>query len=172
MLSEDTPWVQQVREAVALQIPSLKPCLNVVPRNQHIQAFTRANNNADNDSRLYGIDNSANPHGRMGMKHPFSVSSFSNDILQQLGSHSMMPSGYQTSSLKNYSARNVEILPYKKRSRKKAEEDRVCSNCGSVETPFWRKEKDSGKSLCNACGLFASKNNYSRPSKLWKADKE
>lgn len=39
----------------------------------------------------------------------------------------------------------------------------VCKNCGTTSTPFWRKDKADGKPLCNACGLYASKNDAPRP---------
>lgn len=45
---------------------------------------------------------------------------------------------------------------------------RTCSNCGTPSTPFWRKDRDTGLSICNACGLYASKNDHPRPAKLWR----
>lgn len=39
----------------------------------------------------------------------------------------------------------------------------VCKNCGTQSTPFWRKDKADGKPLCNACGLYFSKNESHRP---------
>ena len=58
---------------------------------------------------------------------------------------------------------------WKKRKRMQKDRieymDRKCSNCGSSSTPFWRKDKETGKHLCNACGLYASKNNCPRPFK-------
>lgn len=45
---------------------------------------------------------------------------------------------------------------------------RVCSNCGSTDTPFWRRDPDSGQPLCNACGLYLSKNSHARPVNLWR----
>jgi hypothetical protein len=46
----------------------------------------------------------------------------------------------------------------------------VCKNCGTKTTPFWRKDKHDGKPLCNACGLYFSKNDAPRPKSLWKAE--
>ena len=46
----------------------------------------------------------------------------------------------------------------------------VCKNCGTKSTPFWRKDKNDGKPLCNACGLYFSKNDAPRPKILWKQD--
>ena len=50
----------------------------------------------------------------------------------------------------------------------KTKERRVCVNCKSTETPFWRKGKDGVGSLCNACGLYLAKNDAHRPPLLWR----
>jgi hypothetical protein len=47
---------------------------------------------------------------------------------------------------------------------------KVCSNCGTSSTPFWRKNKIGGLPLCNACGLYYSKNDAQRPKELWKQE--
>jgi GATA zinc finger len=46
--------------------------------------------------------------------------------------------------------------------------EKRCSNCGASNTPFWRKDRFSKLSLCNACGLYAAKNDHPRPFRLWK----
>jgi hypothetical protein len=51
------------------------------------------------------------------------------------------------------------------------EQVQVCKNCGTVCTPFWRKDQSDLLPLCNACGLYATKNGSMRPSNLWKQDK-
>jgi hypothetical protein len=48
----------------------------------------------------------------------------------------------------------------------------VCKNCGTKSTPFWRKDKNDGLPLCNACGLYFSKNDAPRPKILWKQDEQ
>ena len=50
----------------------------------------------------------------------------------------------------------------------KSKVPKVCVNCKSTETPFWRKDKDGGGSLCNACGLYLAKNDAPRPAQLWR----
>ena len=45
---------------------------------------------------------------------------------------------------------------------------KTCVNCGVSKTPFWRKERDGGGSLCNACGLYLAKNDAPRPKMLWR----
>jgi len=60
------------------------------------------------------------------------------------------------------------------RSKKCAEasQNKVCSNCGTSSTPFWRKNKNGGLPLCNACGLYFSKNDAMRPRELWRGSSD
>lgn len=57
-----------------------------------------------------------------------------------------------------------------KKPRKIRNENKVCSNCASHSTPFWRKDRNTGLPLCNACGLYYAKNDAMRPKVLWKQD--
>ncbi|GAA5990935.1 hypothetical protein JCM5350_008284 [Sporobolomyces pararoseus] len=46
----------------------------------------------------------------------------------------------------------------RKKKKPKAEEGEfVCRDCGTVDSPEWRKGPDGPKSLCNACGLRYAK---------------
>ncbi|GAX82843.1 hypothetical protein CEUSTIGMA_g10269.t1 [Chlamydomonas eustigma] len=75
-----------------------------------------------------------------------------------------MPSGSKRSIDGSYSHGLV------KKGKRNSKDFKVCKNCGTTATPFWRKDKNDGKPLCNACGLYHAKNDAPRPKGLWKAD--
>jgi len=69
--------------------------------------------------------------------------------------------------------REYQILPEigsngTSKKSKPGHEVKVCNNCGTTDTPFWRKEKTGGMPLCNACGLYHAKNDAPRPKLLWR----
>ncbi|KAH0588261.1 hypothetical protein H2248_006969 [Termitomyces sp. 'cryptogamus'] len=45
-----------------------------------------------------------------------------------------------------------------------------CSHCHATSTPLWRREPNTLKPLCNACGLYLSQRNKYRPQELIDAD--
>lgn len=47
---------------------------------------------------------------------------------------------------------------------------KCCSHCQTTSTPLWRRDPASGRSLCNACGLYVQQHDKSRPQKLIEAD--
>ncbi|KAF7312896.1 hypothetical protein MKEN_00974000 [Mycena kentingensis (nom. inval.)] len=48
--------------------------------------------------------------------------------------------------------------------------NRVCHRCGATNTPLWRREPGTQRSLCNACGLYAQHRHIDRPQALIDAD--
>ncbi|KAJ5637983.1 hypothetical protein N7490_007862 [Penicillium lividum] len=46
--------------------------------------------------------------------------------------------------------------------RKRLKSQHVCSDCGTADSPEWRKGPDGPKTLCNACGLRWSKKEKKR----------
>lgn len=46
-----------------------------------------------------------------------------------------------------------EVKPRKKKKPRIEEEEYVCTDCGTVDSPEWRKGPLGPKTLCNACGL-------------------
>jgi len=68
------------------------------------------------------------------------------------------------------SGNRVVKAPTSSRKSSKPKEAKVCVNCKSMDTPYWRKDKDGVGSLCNACGLYLAKNDAPRPALLWRRD--
>lgn len=52
---------------------------------------------------------------------------------------------------------NAKKSPYAKGAKEK-----VCLNCGTKETPLWRRSRN-GADLCNACGLYYRNHSEHRP---------
>ncbi|KAF7726465.1 hypothetical protein EC973_008700 [Apophysomyces ossiformis] len=47
----------------------------------------------------------------------------------------------------------------------KVDEGTVCANCGTSTTPLWRRDT-SGKTICNACGLYYKLHRVHRPATM------
>ncbi|KAK9817671.1 hypothetical protein WJX72_000420 [[Myrmecia] bisecta] len=39
----------------------------------------------------------------------------------------------------------------------------VCANCNTTSTPLWRKDRNTGEVLCNACGVYLKTHGRTRP---------
>ncbi|GAB4820800.1 hypothetical protein N2152v2_007846 [Parachlorella kessleri] len=40
----------------------------------------------------------------------------------------------------------------------------VCVNCGTTQTPLWRRDRETGLTRCNACGIFLKTHGRERPA--------
>ncbi|GAX75303.1 hypothetical protein CEUSTIGMA_g2748.t1 [Chlamydomonas eustigma] len=38
----------------------------------------------------------------------------------------------------------------------------TCANCGTSKTPLWRKDRETGLTMCNACGIYKQTHGYDR----------
>ncbi|KAJ6451934.1 GATA binding protein 2, partial [Mycena sanguinolenta] len=47
-----------------------------------------------------------------------------------------------------------------------------CSNCGKLTSPIWRRDSNTGRTLCNACGLYQQQRHVPRPQTLIDADND
>jgi len=45
-----------------------------------------------------------------------------------------------------------------------------CAHCHTTTTPMWRREPQTARPLCNACGLYMQQRNMRRPQELIDAD--
>ncbi|CAG9460836.1 unnamed protein product [Pedinophyceae sp. YPF-701] len=43
---------------------------------------------------------------------------------------------------------------------------KVCANCHTTSTPLWRKDKQTGTLMCNACGIYFKNHGRHRPVEL------
>ncbi|KAI8607615.1 hypothetical protein BC830DRAFT_1049679, partial [Chytriomyces sp. MP71] len=55
-----------------------------------------------------------------------------------------------------------------KSTRQTRGETRTCANCGTTETPLWRRDAD-GKPTCNSCGLYFKLHKTRRPEAMFGA---
>ncbi|GIL67592.1 hypothetical protein Vafri_20954 [Volvox africanus] len=39
----------------------------------------------------------------------------------------------------------------------------LCGNCGTTQTPLWRKDRVTGETVCNACGIYKQTHGFDRP---------
>ena len=54
--------------------------------------------------------------------------------------------------------------------RSRGVDPEFCPNCGTTQTPYWRKCILTGVVMCNACALYAKAHGVSRPTSFWGRD--
>mmetsp|Transcript_25037 Transcript_25037/g.69909 ORF Transcript_25037/g.69909 Transcript_25037/m.69909 type:complete len:420 (-) Transcript_25037:28-1287(-) len=45
--------------------------------------------------------------------------------------------------------------------------DTRCANCNTDKTPLWRKDRNTGLVMCNACGIYLKTHGVNRPLNKW-----
>lgn len=108
-----------------------------------------------------GDDNMALPNNPLMQAIPFATGSSS----ESGGNPSASNSGNNSNSMPP--STDSEVMRNKKKPKKaKADEEiRVCADCGTVDSPEWRKGPQGPKTLCNACGLrYAKRSRKSKAS--------
>lgn len=80
-------------------------------------------------------------------------------IAQQNNPNGTLFSSWKTPNLPN-PTNQPQIDPSSGLPRK------ICSNCGSISTPSWRRCPEGRNLLCNACGLYQKLHNRPRPLRI------
>lgn len=87
-----------------------------------------------------------------GVRSPSVEGTASPSSLKNLSSPSPLPSGSPQTEAE------VALDPPKATGQ-------ICSNCGTTQTPLWRRDP-VGATICNACGLYYKSRNATRPTNL------
>ena len=59
----------------------------------------------------------------------------------------------------------LAVAPAQAQSTVQSPAAQTCANCGTETTPLWRRDTE-GRSICNACGLYAKSRRQPRPATL------
>ncbi|KAF7303987.1 GATA zinc finger domain-containing protein [Mycena indigotica] len=62
--------------------------------------------------------------------------------------------------------------PAPRRQSQNGQTKKECFHCHATSTPLWRREPQTQRPLCNACGLYLQQRNKLRPQELIDADRD
>lgn len=86
--------------------------------------------------------------------HGISTGAFSPDLMRSEGNVISMPAVESTAPALHEQPHDGDDNPGSdKKRRLKTKDEYVCTDCGTLDSPEWRRGPTGPKTLCNACGL-------------------
>ncbi|KAF9476786.1 hypothetical protein BDN70DRAFT_862745 [Pholiota conissans] len=126
---------------------------------QNFDSMIMSGSDSSSSSTLYTPANDAIPLNGFSFPHRISPEAPSPSPSPVYHHHPRRASG--SSLLSTTTSKTGEDRP---------ETGKSCSHCRATSTPLWRRDPNTMKPLCNACGLYLQQRNKLRPQELIDAD--